>query len=162
MANLSALIPSNGVATLTSTQTLTNKTLGSGTILGAAVTGSDASLTRTFLRDCGWDYFNSNTTSALDYTNGHHQRWAPTGTVTLSVSNWAPSGELSELLIEGVNLGGATITWPTILWINPNGSTTTSISTYLGNLSRSLQTSGLDWVLLWTRDAGTTIYGKLL
>jgi hypothetical protein len=103
-------------------------------------------------------YYNSNTTSALDYTNGSHQRWAPSGTVTLSVTNWPASGSLGELLIEGVNLGAATITWPTINWVKSDGSTTTTFS---GN-GVTLQTSGTDFVILWTRDAGTTIYGKIV
>jgi hypothetical protein len=127
------------------------------------ITGSDALLKRVMLQDTGWDYYDSSTTNALDYVNGSCQRWAPnTGSQTLTISNWPPSGNLGELLIEGVNLGAATITWPTIYWIQPSGVFTTSISTYLTSLSRSLKTSGTDWVLLWTRDAGTTIYGKLL
>lgn len=149
-------------ATLTGAESLTNKTLASGTVLGAQVMGGDFSLTRTMFRDCGWDYNNAGDVAAIDYVNGHHQQWAPTGTKTLSITSWPPSGDLGELLIEGANLGNATITWPTIYWINPSGSTTTSISTYLVNIGRTLQTSGIDWVLLWSRDAGTTIYGKLM
>ena len=115
------------------------------------------------LKDSGYVYYDSTTTNALDYVNGSCQRWAPnTGSQTLTISNWPPSGDLGELLIEGVNLGAATITWPTINWIQPSGATTTTIATYLSAISRTLQTSGTDWVLLWTRNAGTTIYGKLL
>jgi hypothetical protein len=65
---------------------------------------------------------------------------------------------LGELFIEGVNLGAATITWPSINWITSTGATTTTFS--LNGVT--LQTSGTDWVLLWTRDAGTTIYGKVV
>ena len=149
--------------TLANSVTLTNKTLGSGTLFGANVNGQDNNLTRVDLQDFGYVYFNSGTTNALNYENGSNQRWAPnTGAQTLSIANWPPTGNLGELLIEGVNLGAATITWPTINWINPDGTTTTTISTYLSNISRSLRTSGTDFVLLWTRDAGTTIYGKLL
>lgn len=141
------------------TDTLTNKTLGSGTVLGANVSGQDFNLTRVDLQDFGYVYFNSGTTNALDYVNGSHQRWAPnTGAQTLSVTNWPPSGNLGELLIEGVNLGAATITWPTINWIKSDGTTTTTFSAN----GVTLQASGIDWVLLWTRDAGTTIYGKVV
>lgn len=139
----------------TDSQTLTNKTLTDPTL-------ADSKLIRAMLIDGGYTYFNSNTTSALDYVNGSHQRWAPTGTVTLTVANWPPTGNLGQILIEGVNLGAATITWPTVNWIQPSGVTTTSISTYLSALGRTLQSSGTDFALLWTRDAGTTLYGKLL
>jgi hypothetical protein len=143
----------------TATQSITNKTLGSGTTLGADVTGGDFKVSRAMLIDLGYTYFNSGTTNALDYVNGSHQRWAPnTGSQTLSITNWPPSGNLGELLIEGVNLGAATITWPTINWIKSDGTTTTTFSSN----GVTLQSSGTDWVLLWTRDAGTTIYGKIV
>jgi hypothetical protein len=123
-----------------------------------AVNMSDTILRRAMLKDTGWTYFNSNTTSALDYTNGSIQRWAPSGTVTLSVTNFPPSGNLGELFIEGINLGAATITWPTVNWITSTGATTT---TFASN-GVTLQSSGTDWFLLWTRDGGTTIYGKFV
>ena len=139
--------------------TITDLTLGSGALFGANVNGQDNNLTRVDLQDFGYVYFNSSTTNALDYVNGSHQRWAPnTGAQTLTISNWPPSGNLGELLIEGVNLGAATITWPTINWITSNGTTTTIFA----NNGVTLQTSGTDWILLWTRDAGTTIYGKVV
>jgi hypothetical protein len=123
-----------------------------------AVNQTDTILRRAMFKDTGYTYYDSTTTSALDYTNGSVQRWAPTGTVTLTVTNWPPSGNLGELFIEGVNLGAATITWPSINWITSTGATTTTFA--LNGVT--LQTSGTDWVLLWTRDAGTTIYGKVV
>lgn len=119
---------------------------------------SDAITRRTMLKDTGWTYYDSNSTSALDYTNGSVQRWAPSGTVTFSVTNWPPSGNLGELFVQGINLGAATITWPTINWITSTGATTTTFS---GN-GVTLQSSGTDWMILWTRDGGTTIYGKFV
>jgi hypothetical protein len=127
----------------------------------ARKTGDDSALTRQMLQDTGWKYFSSGTTASLNYTNGSQQRWTPTSasSPTLSITNWPPSGNLGELLIEGVNLGAAgTITWPTINWITSTGATTTTFSSN----GVTLQTSGTDWCLLWTRDAGTTIYGKFV
>lgn len=143
-----------GNVIVSDTQTLSNVTL-SGTI-----PGTDGLLTRVMLQDTGWDYYDSTTTSALDYTNGSVQRWAPTGSVTLSVTNWPPSGALGELLIEGINLGDATITWPTVNWIKVDGTGNTT--TTFSSSGYTLLTSGTDWVFLWTRDAGTNVYGKIV
>ena len=123
-----------------------------------AVNMSDTILRRSMFKDTGYTYYNSNTTSALDFTNGSIQRWAPSGTVSLTTTNWPPTGNLGELFIEGINLGAATITWPTINWITSTGATTTTFSSN----GVTLQSSGTDWFLLWTRDAGTTIYGKFV
>lgn len=155
----SAATAGTDYVTPTGSEVLTNKTLGSGTLFSANVNGQDNNLTRVDLQDFGYVYFNSGTTNGLDYVNGSHQRWAPnTGSQTLTISNWPPTGNLGELLIEGVNLGAATITWPTINWIKSDGTTTTTFSSN----GVTLQSSGTDWVLLWTRDAGTTIYGKVV
>ena len=148
------------------TDTLTNKTIGAATI-GGDQTGGDYKLTRTMLIDCGLTFVdkgNSGTsTQTLDYTAGSHQKITATGNHTIATSNPPPTGNLGTILLELVNGGAYTITWPTINWIKPDGTTTTSISTYLAaNTGRtSLQSSGTDFVLLWTRDAGTTWYGKL-
>ena len=148
-------------ANLSGAPTLPSGITLSASTLGGNLTGGDYSLTRTMYKDTGWVYYNSSTTAALNFTNGSQQRWAPTASSspTLSITNWPPSGNLGELLIEGVNLGAAgTITWPTINWITSTGATTTTFSAN----GVTLQTSGTDWCLLWTRDAGTTIYGKFV
>lgn len=131
-----------------------------GVVTGVAMqVGSDVALTRHMFKDCGAVYYDSGTTNALNFVNGGHQRWAPnTGAQTLSIANWPPTGNLGELLIEGVNLGAATITWPTINWVKSDGTTTTTFSSN----GVTLRTSGIDFVFLWTRDGGTTIYGKVM
>lgn len=129
-----------------------------GTVTLPTTNGADTALARVMLKDTGMVYYDSGTTSTLNYTNGSHQRWAPTGSATLAVTNWPPSGNLGELLIEGVNLGAATITWPTINWVLDDGSTSTTFA----DTEVELRTSGTDWILLWTRDAGTTVYGKVM
>jgi len=130
---------------------------GANTFSGNQTLG-DNQLIQAMIKDSGYTYYDSTTTSALNYVNGSHQRWAPSGTVTLSISNWATTGNLAEILIEGVNLGAATITWPAINWIKSDGTTTTTFSSN----GVTLQSSGTDFIFLWTRDAGTTIYGKVI
>lgn len=146
----------SGLLKGTGTTALTSATAGTDYV---SPIGSDAIITRQMLRDCGVVYFDSSTTNAIDYTNGSHQRWAPnTGAQTLSITNWPPSGNMGDLLIEGVNLGAATITWPSINWVKSDGTVTTTFSSN----GVTLQSSGTDFVILWTKDAGTTIYGKVV
>lgn len=155
---------------ITLTTSLTGLIKGNGTAFSAATAGTDystptgvESLTQKNMKNFGLTYYDSTTTNALNVSNGPHQRWAPnTGAQTLSLSGWAASGQHSELLIEGVNLGAATITWPTITWMKKDGTFTTTIATYLTDASRTLQASGIDFIFLYTRDGSTTIYGKLL
>ena len=67
--------------TLTAATTVTLPTSGTLATLAGAET-----LVSKVLKSQAVQYYNSGTTSALDYTNGSHQRWAPTGTVSLTVS----------------------------------------------------------------------------
>lgn len=125
------------------------------------LTGVDALLTRMMLQDTGWDFHDSGATATINYVNGSVQRWAPTAASnpTLTISNWPPSGAMGELLIEGVNLGAAgTITFPTANWLKSDGTFAASPSA--ANIT--LQSSGIDFILLWTRDGGTTIYAKVM
>lgn len=160
-AQFNAALTDGDFATLAGSESLTNKALGAGTTLAASVTGGDFDLTRVFFKDTGWDFQDNGTTNALNYVNGSHQRWAPSASSnpTLSITNWPPSGVMGELLVEAVNLAAAgAITWPTINWIKSDGTTTTTF----GSNGVALQTSGIDFILLWTRDGGTTIYGKVV
>ncbi len=160
IAQFNTAVTDADFATLAGTETLTNKTITAG-VLSGDTTGGDGLLTRVMLQDTGWDYFDSGSTAALNYVNGSVQRWAPTASSspTLSITNWPPSGALGELFVEAVNLGAAgTITWPTINWVKSDGTTTTTF----GSNGVTLQSSGTDFFILWTRNAGTTIYGKFV
>lgn len=127
--------------------------------------GADEQLSRYMLKDTGLvflDKGNSGTsTQTLDYTAGSHQKITATGNHTIATSNWPPTGNTGVILLEAVNFGAYTITWPTINWVKPDGSTTTSASTWLAAMTgrTAFQSSGTDFIKLWTRDAGTTIYG---
>lgn len=158
-----ALVSGTTIKTVNSTSLLGSGDVAVAGLAGNTFTGaqvlSDQLVSRAMFKDTGFAYYDSTTTNALDYVNGSCQRWAPnTGAQTLTVSNWPPTGNLGELLIQGINLGAATITWPTINWVKSDGTTTTTFSSN----GVTLQSSGTDWVYLWTRDAGTTIYGKVV
>ena len=128
-----------------------------------ATTDDAQTLQNKTLKAPGLTYYDSGTSNAVNASNGTHQRWAPsTGAQTLTITGWPTSGVHGELMIEGVNLGASTITWPAINWVKPDGTFTTSVSTYLASKGVTLQSSGIDWLVLWTRDGGTTIYGAII
>ena len=102
-------------------------------------------------------------TQTFDYSAGGHQKLTITGATTIAFSNFPATGR-GELLIELVNGAAFTITWPVINFMKTDGTFTTSIATYLtANTGRTaLKTSGTDFLLVFSQDAGTTLYGKLL
>jgi len=95
--------------------------------------------------------------TAINLTNGNMMSATIGAALTLSFTGWPLAGYHGELLLELTNAGAYAIVWPTINWIMGDGSTTTVISSLL-----PLRTSGKDFIFLWTRDAGTTIYGKIV
>jgi hypothetical protein len=146
----------------------TSAGLGANTFTGAQVY-SDQNHSRAMLIDCGNVVVAkgniNNATVTFDYTGGSVQSFTATGsTVTWAFSNWPPTGNLGELLVIATNAGAFTQAISGVTWIKPDGTTTTSVATYLAaNTGRvAFQTSGVDQILFWSSDAGTTIYGKLI
>ncbi len=150
-----------GVYTSGSPGTLTRVTVFASSNSNALVSfaaGNKTVITMPTAYDIRPVFKDNGSSNAIDYNAGEMQRWAPSsGSQTLTISNWPLSGEYGTLFIEGVNLGVPTITWPTINWVKTDGSFTT---TFASN-GVTLQASGTDFILLWTRDGGTTIYGKI-
>lgn len=102
-------------------------------------------------------------TVAFTQSDGNVQRLQVGGALTIAVSGWATTGIFSDILLRLVNAGSATVTLSTINWIKPDGTLTTTFATYLTAIARPvLQTNGVDFMYLFTLDAGTTVYGKLL
>jgi hypothetical protein len=138
--------------------------LAGNTFTGAQIL-SDQQVSRAMLIDCGYTYLDkgnsSTTTQDLAYTGGSHQKITATGNFTITTSAWPPTGNLGVILLEATNFGAYTVTWPTINWVKPDGTTTTSVSTWLAAVTgrTAFQTSGTDFIRLISRDAGTTIYG---
>ena len=130
---------------------ITIKTINGNSLLGTG----DISINAVKFIDKG----NSNsTTQVIDFSAGNNQRIAVTGPHTISIINWPIAGFVGELLLELVNGAAYTVTWPVINWIKADGSMTTIFS----DNGIILQTTGIDFVLLWTRDGGTTIYGGVM
>lgn len=100
----------------------------------------------------------SSGTATLNYALGQEQRVQVGGNISIALSNLPAAGQLAEIMLELVNGGAHTITWPTINWINSDGTTTTSFASN----GITLQSAGTDWIMLWTRDGGTTVYGKVM
>lgn len=141
-------------------------TLVGNTTIGN-VTFEDRFLSRAMTRDIGSVYVDKGTqttgTITFDYTGGSLQRLQVGGALTIAFSNFPPTSNMGMMQVELVNGGSAVVTFPTINWIKKDGTFTTSITTYLTDFGRAaLQTSGTDFFIVWTRDAGTTVYGKLL
>ena len=110
MANLSNKVSPTNVATVTSIQTLTNKTL------------VDPAITGTIVEDV---YTITGTTPALDPANGSIQTWTLTGNSTPTDS--LAAGEAITLMVDD---GTAyTITWPTMTWVNNAGTAPTLATT---------------------------------
>lgn len=103
-------------------------------------------------------------TVTFDFAAGNVQRLQVGGALTITVTNWPASGNRGYMTFKLVNAGSAAITiTPTINWVKPDGTFTTSIATYMTAIGRTgLQSAGTDHMVWWTDDAGTTIYGKMI
>ncbi len=136
-------------------------TLGANTFTGNQ-TGGDNKLIQWTLQDVAMTYLDKGTVSTgtvtFSFADASHQRLQVGGALTIAVNGWSPTNNNATLMIELVNGASAAITWPTINWIKSDGTTTTSFASN----GVTLQTSGTDFVVLWTRDGGTTIYGKVI
>lgn len=101
-------------------------------------------------------------------TNGNVQAATFTGgTTTWTLNGWPASGTYGEIQLEVINGGLSTHTFPgTVNWVQPDGSFTTSFSAYMtaqrGTGFTNFQTSGTDFVCMWTRNGGATIYAKVM
>lgn len=140
--------------------------LAGNTFTGAQVY-SDQQLSRGMTKDMGivfLDKGNSGTSAqTLDYSAASHQKLTVTGAFVMNaVTNWPPTGNTGELLLELVNGASSAITWTmsgtTQKWWKADG---TSVSTYAAS-GYTFASSGTDWLLLWSTDAGTTTNIKVM
>lgn len=122
-------------ATLTGTQTLTNKTLTAPTITGAVL--NDGYTEEVFAVTDG-------ATVNLDPNNGSIQTWTLGASRTPGQANWAAGQSITLMIDDGT---AYSVTWSTlaVTWKTDSGSAPT------------LQTSGFTVIALWK--VSTTIYG---
>ena len=97
----------------------------------------------------------SSGTVTFNRANSLFQRLQVGGALTIATSGWPASNVLGDLFLRIVNGGSAVITWPTLTWVKPDGTTQSTPP-------RSLQSSGTDWVVMWSYDGGTTIFARFL
>ena len=99
---------------------------------------------------------------SFDYALGQWQKGVFSGTSigTIDITNWPAVGKAGIMLLELHNAGSsASINWPTNgVWVLSNGAHSSSFSA----TGVSLQSSGIDFVLFWTSDAGATIYMRVV
>ena len=130
------------------------------------VSMNDATMSRIMFKDVGYTFVDKGdsgaSTQTIDFSAGTHQRIRATGALTLAFSNWAPSGNFSEVLLELVGDGTArVVTFPVgTKFIKYDGATTTTFSDTMITLQSA--NGAIDWILFWTRDAGTTLYCKVI
>ena len=103
------------------------------------------------------DRGNSGTaTITLDVSVATKQKLTITGTTTIAYSNWPASGTYGEIELMLVNGASSTVTWPTVSWLKGDGTNSTTFST----MGVTLYSSGTNFVIVWSTDGGTTLYGR--
>lgn len=141
--------PAGSLVGTSDAQALTNKELGGGSSATAFAKGTGSG------------------TVTFSGADGLVQTHTANGNVTIAFSNWPASGKFGRMELHLTNYGAYTITGPTATYIQPNGTTTTSLSTYFTALSGAsgpsgFQSAGLTIFEYWTTNGGSTVYGRLL
>lgn len=123
-----------GIVDLSSSQTLTNKTLNTATVQSAVL----QSYSDTIVALTG-------TTPALSTTGGTVKTW------TLSANSSPTDGLTSgQSITLGVTAGSYTVTWPTMTWVKVGGS----------GVAPTFTSTGVNWVVLWK--VGSSLNGAFL
>ena len=151
MATLSSIITPTNVLTATSTNTLTNKDLTSGTNTFpsslATLTGSQTLTNKTLTNPTVTNYVetrftaNSSTAITLDLTNGTMQDITLTGSPTITMPT-ATAGKSFVLLLRS-GAGSYTVTWSTVKW--PSGTAPTVTTTASRMDIYSFYSDGTNW-----------------
>lgn len=98
----------------------------------------------------------SSGTVTFDRADGQYQKLTVGGALTAAFTHWPPAGIAGQFILELVN-GSTNVTWPTIHWFKGDGTSDTT----LANIGVTLQTSGTNFIHVWSTNAGSTLYGKV-
>jgi hypothetical protein len=148
MTTLSGIITPSNVLTDTSTNTLTNKTLGATTLSGT-LSCADQILDRPILEDYaiqGSAIGNTGATTTIDMEVANFFSATLDEACTFTFSNPPASGDFGAFVLELTNGGSDTITWPASV-------------DFPGGTAPTLTASGVDQLVFTTRDGGTTYFG---
>ena len=148
MTTLSGIITPTNVLTASSTNTLTNKTLGATTLSGT-LSCADQILDRPVLEDYaiqGVAIGNTGATRTVDLESCNFFSATLDQACTFTFSNPAASGDFCGFALALTNGEAYTITWPaSVDWV--------------GGTAPTLTASGLDLLVFVTYDGGTTWLG---
>jgi hypothetical protein len=129
--------------------------VGSGlSIDGNGILSANAQVSDGFFLDLG----NVSGAVSINVASAKAQRFTPTANTTLTFTNWPAVGFVGELLLQVVNAGSKLDGVTAVNWILPDGTTTSNFS----NTGVTLQSSGIDFLTLWTLNGGSTVYGKVI
>lgn len=123
----------------TDTQTLTNKTINMG----------DNLLTRPLVKDYAMEVYahgSITTATTIDLENGNVHTATIGGNLTLTFSNPIASGDATSFVLELTNGGAYTLTFPAAV-------------DWEGGTAPTLTAAGVDILVFYTRDGGTTWHG---
>jgi hypothetical protein len=119
--------------------------------------GHDAAGNNTNLRPLQVDKGSvSSGTVTFDASASMKQKLTVGGNLTAAFTGWPTSGTYAEVEIQLVNGGAFTVTWPTVNWLKGDGTSATTFST----MGVTLQSSGTNFVIVWSSDGGSTLYGS--
>jgi hypothetical protein len=100
----------------------------------------------------------SSGTVPLNRAANNWQQVTVAGSLTFSITNWPSGANYVDMHIQLINGGSGTITWPTINWKKTDGSGTYATTPALAGIT--FQTSGVDWITIWSID-GATYYAEV-